>query len=51
MGGGLYVPHGGTEKHDAFRTLHKLVGMTGAKVPWGKGKRRDARPCVLNQGV
>lgn len=28
-----YVPHGGTEKHDAFRALHKVVDMTGTKAP------------------
>ena len=51
--GGCHAPwrtHGGTEKHVAYRTLHKVVGMIGAKAPWGKG-RRSSGPGVLNQGV
>lgn len=43
---GPYVPCGGTEKHDAFRGLHKVDGMTGAKAPWGKGRRRCEALCA-----
>lgn len=42
---------GGTEKHDAFRALQKVVGMIRAMAPWGKGRGRGTGPCVLSQGL
>lgn len=45
------VLQGGTEKHDAFRALQKVVGMIRAMAPWGKGRGRGTGPCVLSQGL